>query len=835
MMRRILAVFLLLLVLPAWAQSTNTVNVSYTWTDFLLAPQSVRKATLTPLVPFADFNGAILSAVPRSLVTGTNGSVTFSNVVSGYSYQIQLDTPYGSTVRTDGFPTSLTGNVNGRDYLGTIQGMNFFYLYPTNLSIYTSGISNTLYAALQPLFSNAITNGSTNAYVYTPVLHSQGSQAYSEILTNDSLGLWAGINIGLGFPWAGGPAIPFFNLNSNGATLGFQGSYFQATSTNGFVGIQLANLPNGTVTNTSTTTLNLLESTTTGHLYGQKYPSAPLRMAISMDTTNGIRIDDGIGDALTVISNRIFMTDIGNDTFKLDSGALTGPATVYSNGIAEMQDGNGDILVLKTNSLTLIGNAGPAYYIGNARLLTNDSGKGPLFNSSAGDGSQLTNGTGNRFASTNEGSAVTFTNPANQFSGSGAGLTGVTAQALNNQLVGTGLGSIVFDPYIGGPSYGFSFFTQAKYATNEMNEMGFYTAKAYNLVYPRLVYCNVQTNQIQSSAGLSSDEKFTNQVTTTISASIQWPPGRWVKARFNGQNYVTVSSNCIVVSDPLPIEIPSNSVFKVRTFTSSPKIGFAVERDPTSTGAWGLFPVGATSWGTNDITDLTMGGTINGNVNWGNTPIVTGTLQGPKKPVALGLIGDSLMGVSAMPGGSPTSGDDGFWESLVSNSIPFLRSTCVGALARDALTNEVQMSTIGNYCTHVLMQYSVNDRFNGFTALSNACLATWTFYAQRGIKVYQTTMTPQTTSSDNWATTNNQSLDGNYQVRTNFNTWVRSVPAPLSGILDLGAICETATNSCIWRVNGTALWATTDGTHWNTNMIVQMYPTVSNFVWQISQ
>jgi len=112
-----------------WA---GTVDATYTFTDFQLTAQAVRRVTQTPLEPFADYNGAILSAAPRSIVTGTNGSVTFSNTVAGYSYRVTLDTPYGSTVRTSGYPANLSGPVNGRDWLGEQKGMRFYYLYNTN-------------------------------------------------------------------------------------------------------------------------------------------------------------------------------------------------------------------------------------------------------------------------------------------------------------------------------------------------------------------------------------------------------------------------------------------------------------------------------------------------------------------------------------------------------------------------------------------------------------------------------------------------------------------------------------------------------------------------------
>lgn len=129
---------------PSMAQ----VNVTYTFQDFVGNPQAVKRATLTSLQPFADYNGAILTASPTIKVTDTNGSVTFSNVVAAYSYRIQLDTPYGSTVRTSGFPAGLTGNVNGRDHLGTYAGQVFAFFSLTNASSFVASTNPVTYGTL---------------------------------------------------------------------------------------------------------------------------------------------------------------------------------------------------------------------------------------------------------------------------------------------------------------------------------------------------------------------------------------------------------------------------------------------------------------------------------------------------------------------------------------------------------------------------------------------------------------------------------------------------------------------------------------------------------------
>lgn len=131
--------------LTVWATlqgvaQTNTANVQWNVADFGLVPQSVRRVTWTPLEPFVDYNGRTLVPVPKGGQTDAGGAVTFSNVVSGYSYKVQIDTPFSSLVRTCGIPASVTGTINGYLYSGKQDRQNFYYLYP-NYASFSNGIT----------------------------------------------------------------------------------------------------------------------------------------------------------------------------------------------------------------------------------------------------------------------------------------------------------------------------------------------------------------------------------------------------------------------------------------------------------------------------------------------------------------------------------------------------------------------------------------------------------------------------------------------------------------------------------------------------------------------
>ena len=113
----------------------------------------------------------------------------------------------------------------------------------------------------------------------------------------------------------------------------------------------------------------------------------------------------------------------------------------------------------------------------------------------------------------------------------------------------------------------------------------------------------------------------------------------------------------------------------------------------------------------------------------------------------------------------------------------------------------------------VIAELGANDIANGnsFTTVRDTLLAMWRTIANLGIKVYPTTFTPRTTSTDAWATTANQTVCVSEAVRVQINDFIRSTPAPCSGFLDVADIAETARNSGKWKVAGVA-W-TNDGIH----------------------
>lgn len=141
--------------------------------------------------------------------------------------------------------------------------------------------------------------------------------------------------------------------------------------------------------------------------------------------------------------------------------------------------------------------------------------------------------------------------------------------------------------------------------------------------------------------------------------------------------------------------------------------------------------------------------------------------------------------------------------------------------------------------THCICEMGTNDI--GSTTLAvmqTEMLAVWNALRLRGILAWQTTITPQTDSTDSWATVANQTARTNFgatSVWSQLNGWITAgapldssslqpvavgtagaiaagaATHPLKGIIDITSACCDATVPWAWKAGATA-----DGTHPNS-------------------
>jgi hypothetical protein len=79
--------------------------------------------------------------------------------------------------------------------------------------------------------------------------------------------------------------------------------------------------------------------------------------------------------------------------------------------------------------------------------------------------------------------------------------------------------------------------------------------------------------------------------------------------------------------------------------------------------------------------------------------------------------------------------------------------------------------------THAICEYGVNDLSVSFASVATNLVTTWKLLADRGMKVYQTTITPFTTSTGGFTTTANQTIASGIRsntVRVSINDWIRA-------------------------------------------------------------
>lgn len=255
-----------------------------------------------------------------------------------------------------------------------------------------------------------------------------------------------------------------------------------------------------------------------------------------------------------------------------------------------------------------------------------------------------------------------------------------------------------------------------------------------------------------------------------------------------------------------------------------------------------------------DFTATVAGQPAAGNLTTFHPLVVTAVPYSRQPCVA--LFGDSITVGKGDPAvGNSANGPGGWMVRALSSDgsgryapkIPFLQMCISGESAANYVIGtkrriRFQMASECS-CTHAVIALGANDLTA--TVGSDATLRTnqlvlATMLAGRGMKCYTDTILPSTTSTDSWATTANQTKNANEPQRLTYNAWVRAgmpidpttklrVAVGTSGALVTGQAghpfagwfettdqVETARDSGLWKVDGTAFKWTVDGIHPST-------------------
>lgn len=179
------------------------------------------------------------------------------------------------------------------------------------------------------------------------------------------------------------------------------------------------------------------------------------------------------------------------------------------------------------------------------------------------------------------------------------------------------------------------------------------------------------------------------------------------------------------------------------------------------------------------------------------------------------------MGAGRVIAGTDGTGDAGYIARFISNRCGYAKmALCGDRLAcwrqPDGATRRLAALAALNP-KFVIWQLGADDISAGVSAarMQTDLVAAWQQVASLGIKVIAVPFTPVTTSTDKWATLGNQTPVAN-TTRQTLNAWIKTLPAPLYGVIDFTAHVEDATGGSPtgkWKVDGTDLKFTGDGTN----------------------
>jgi lysophospholipase L1-like esterase len=309
----------------------------------------------------------------------------------------------------------------------------------------------------------------------------------------------------------------------------------------------------------------------------------------------------------------------------------------------------------------------------------------------------------------------------------------------------------------------------------------------------------------------------------TITMSIEYPAGVFHQVKWRGSTTLTFGANPSIaahMSDAVFAFIPDGAMFWTRMFMSVPAgatVGFI--NHSTTPGTWMDLARGdaANAGGV----DQTMSGTItdDGTVSPGQLPILA--IVGPTRRPTVGLFGDSRMqgwfdsvAVSPFGDAGEAARSLGPFYGYINAGIG--SDEIGGVVANNGAASALRRQLMA-LCSHVVLEFGGNDLINAGSPAATVISQLKQVLGMPGLagkSVIVDTILPVSTSTDNWATTTNQTTNGVNPARNTTNGAIRTGLPGSVGHYDPCAYGEFE------FLTGSGLWIpgsiTADGTHMNT-------------------
>jgi hypothetical protein len=190
------------------------------------------------------------------------------------------------------------------------------------------------------------------------------------------------------------------------------------------------------------------------------------------------------------------------------------------------------------------------------------------------------------------------------------------------------------------------------------------------------------------------------------------------------------------------------------------------------------------------------------------------------KTGAPACIGDRLtLGIIGDASNVGAKGGSGFIARILDqHGYPYFKFCKGGQQVADQVTLAATITaTLANFgFSDVIVQSGLNDLSLGSRTKAQIEADLQTIFALvAGKRIYKTTITPRTTTTDAWATTANQTptVDGNMADLTGLNTDIRAGLANVYAVIEAADAAMSARNSNIHKAPPAG---TSDGTHFNS-------------------
>jgi hypothetical protein len=323
----------------------------------------------------------------------------------------------------------------------------------------------------------------------------------------------------------------------------------------------------------------------------------------------------------------------------------------------------------------------------------------------------------------------------------------------------------------------------------------------------------------------------------TVSFSIEPVIGAGLYRGFFGAAHTgTVNPGAVLKSDSVGVFIPKGTYFYIRTYVSG---NYPVGIQCNTLKGLGGDSTGNSTFTTDSFegiaspsgTDVTASGNINSSYSQAYSPIaIIGTTRTPM-PVWIG-IGDSILNCTN------DLIDTGYLWRAIANQWPLAKLSYSGENAYQwAVSNSATPAMtearkrLVRLGTHFVFNYGRNDLTNSRTlAQIQADLITcWApITVQNGV-AYQTTITPSSTSTDQFATLTNQTAAASESVRLTLNAWFRD-GAPMIGSAPqaVGTTGGTVARCTVYNAAGSVATAASGPAHYLLGGILEVADVVES-------